>query len=229
MSRYYEFNNETYPSVTTVLKMISANEDLMRWANAMGFKRKDIKKIQDESAHFGTLVHSHIQSLVDPSITPIPFNDPLEEYSVNNIIQEFTKYFSDTKYETIFSEKSLVSSTLGYGGTLDWYVRFDNEIDALIDFKTSKKPHNTYYLQLGAYYNLLMEQGIHPTFGGVLIINERTCCLYPVEDKYLESYGKIFNLLFQFYKEWDEFKPAIDFKIASMIHGTFGQNNGVNR
>lgn len=218
----YELDGGKYPSITTIIKIISGNPALMKWANYMGFKRKDITKILEESASFGTLVHSNLQIIVDPNMgEPIKPKDALEEYTLNKIINNFNNYFKDIKYTTIFSEKTIISKELGYAGTLDWLAKVGDYL-VLFDFKTSKQPRPTMYLQLGGYANLLKSIGIDANIGGIIIINEKGCSLHPISRDTLIYNGKMFNLLFEFYKEWrDDINP--DYSLISSI-----KNNELN-
>ena len=216
--RMYEIDGEFFPSVTTVLQLVSTNRDLMKWANFMGFKRKDIGKILEESASFGTFIHSHIQEIVDPgSGTPIPPKDALEKYELDKVLRNFNRFFKDVKYETLHSEKKLVSKELGYGGTMDWVVSFNGSLKALLDFKTSKKPRPTMYLQLGGYYNLLQSIGIDVDVAGIIIINERECSLHPISKEVLEYNAKMFNILCDFYRGWENTPSTPDYSINDII------------
>lgn len=214
----YELDGEKYPSVTTILKIISGNPELMKWANYMGFKRKDITKVLEESASFGTLVHSNLQAIVDPNApTPIKPKDALEEYSLNKITGHFNKYFKDIHYTTIFSEKTIISPELGYAGTLDWLVKI-KDMTVLLDFKTSKMPRPSMYLQLGGYYNLLKTLDIDADIAAIIIINEKGCALHPISKDAIIYNGRLFNLLFNFYKEWSgEIEP--DYKLIPYFFG----------
>ena len=198
----YILDDKIYPSVTTIIKTISGNNELMKWANHMGFKRKDITKILKDTSIFGTRVHEFLCAYVDKNATiPQPFKNPLGEYEINKILSNFKKTFIDD-YTTIFTEKSIVSKELGYGGTLDWLMKQNTEL-ILCDFKTSKKPRNTMFLQLGAYNNLLKTIGIDVNKGMIITANEFNCFKYPIEKEKLEDYGTAFNLLFYFYREWE--------------------------
>lgn len=214
----YELDGGFYPSVTTILKIISTNEDLLKWANHMGFKRKDIKKIQEESTDFGTKVHSHLQSIVDNNFNnPIPYKDNLEKYEIENIKKKFIEFFKDIKYNTLYTEKTIISKELGYAGTLDWLFTLDNDTLILGDFKTSKKVHTTMLLQLGGYYNLLRTLDIHPDIGTIIIANERECSLHPISQPQLEEYGRLFHTLFLFYKMYSETIIKPDYSLIKLI------------
>lgn len=213
----YELDGIQYQSVTTILKLISINDDLLKWANAMGFKRRNIKDIQEETANFGTLTHSNLRSIIDPNAPPPEtFKDPRKEYEYFILKRKFLEYFSNIKYRTVDTEVTLISPTLGYAGTLDWlaYLEFDSKEKLfLLDFKTSKSIKTSMFLQLGGYYKLLKETGVCVEGAGIVITNERECSLHPISKEKLEEYGDAFISLLSFYKLWEkfnDFKPEYD-------------------
>jgi CRISPR/Cas system-associated exonuclease Cas4 (RecB family) len=224
----YECNGKQFPSVTTIIHLISINDGLLNWANIMGFKRKYIKHIQEESAAFGTLVHEQLQGMIDSNFTESIIVDKIKEYEINKVKNKFSDYFKDIEYKTINTELSLVSEIMEYGGTLDWLtkIKINNKYETfLLDFKTSKSIKTTMYLQLGAYYLLLKENNINVDKAGIIIINERECSLYPIEKKILEEFGELFILLLNFYKLWikkEKFKPNMD-----IIRNLKKQNNNI--
>lgn len=215
--RMYTVDGVEYPSVTTILKLISLNDGLMGWANAMGFKRKDIRKLQDQSTSFGTLVHAYLQHEVYPLFEPPAFKDAMDKYAVETILRQFHTFFKDIPYKTVATEKAIVSAKLGYGGTMDWLTSFSQNLLALVDYKTSKAVNPTMFLQLGAYNNLLEELGIFPDIAGILIINERGCMLHPINREELCMYGKLFNTLFEFYRSWSAVNPKADYAIIELL------------
>jgi hypothetical protein len=213
----YELDGVCYPSVTTILKLISIDDRLLNWANYMGFKRKNIKDIQNDTAEFGTGVHSHIRYIVDREAPiPEPFLDMRREYELSIIKRRFIDYFKDIKYRTINTEIALISKSLKYGGTLDWLVQIENDGNDnlfLLDFKTSKAINEKMYLQLGGYYNLLKEININVDYAGIIIINERECSLHPIAKETLIKYGEAFLSLVSFYNIWEginKIKPNYD-------------------
>lgn len=198
----YTLDGIEYPSVTTVLSVVTKDDALMKWANHMGFQHKDINDIKNEVTTFGTLVHSHLQQEVDLNFCDaIPYKDAIEQYEVENIISRFKLYFKDIPYHTLATEKTIVSKELGYAGTLDWLVEM-NGILFLNDFKTSKKIHDTMFLQLGGYFNLLKTVDIHPKYASIIIVNNKTVSMNPITESQLEYYGEIFTLLYNFYREF---------------------------
>jgi hypothetical protein len=214
----YELNGNKYPSVTTILKLISIDDGLLKWANYVGLiKRKNIKEIQDEATNFGTLVHSNIRCMVDKNAPPPePFLDPRKEYDYSIVKKKFVEYFKDIKYRTIGTEMTLISDKLGYGGTLDWLaqIEIDNRDKLfLLDFKTNKTIRDTMYLQLGGYYYLLTEIGITVDYAGIVIVNERECGIHPISKDILIKYADAFISILEFYTLWEKLnkvKPEYD-------------------
>lgn len=200
MHIYYD-QDQALPSVTTIVHSLGSDE-LMKWANIMGFKHRKIEDILEKSSTFGTLVHSHLRLVVDPTCgeSPIPPKDGIEEFEVLKIISKFKRYMSQFTYQTIFSEKAIASAKLGYGGTLDWYARI-NQFKMLNDFKTSKRLQVGMLFQLGGYFNLLRTIGEEPDGCSIILINEQRCSMNPFNRQDLEFFGEIFQELADFYNK----------------------------
>lgn len=198
----YEVNGIDYPSVTSIIHLISLNDGLMKWANYMGFKRKDIKEIQEQSTSFGTLIHEYLRGEVDPRYQKrIPYN-VFEAKKINDVLELFRPKYQKSKITTIDTELTLISTELGYGGTLDWLGRKNDKI-ILSDFKTSKTVQATMFLQLGGYSLLLKhEKNIIVDIGNIIIANGNKCGFYPINRVTLDLYEELFMMLLKFYKKW---------------------------
>lgn len=208
----YEKDGKEYPSVTTILSMIEYNEGLMAWANIMGFRRKSLKELQNHYLNFGTLVHSHLQNIVDENFDePIITRDPFDAYDLGVSIDNFTNLLKDVSYETIYTEKKIINEEDDYAGTLDWYVKFDG-IPTLVDFKTSKRPYQIYLLQLGGYARLLEYNGDgYPDQAGILIANAKGSSIHPISGKELRQYTEIFLDLNRFYQKYHQSPFTYDY------------------
>lgn len=197
----YERNGLLYPSVTTVLSLIDTNEELMKWANIMGFKKINIKTIQEHSLSYGTKVHANLQYYVDPDncTEPEPDSDMVERFNIEKAITNFKKLFKDITFKTIFTEKTFYDDELHYAGTCDWFVEI-NGYKVLIDFKTSKAPYPNYRMQLGGYMNLIEKNtDYHVDIGAIVICNQNTSEMYPVNRNTLDANEKAFFSLLNFY------------------------------
>ena len=89
----------------------------------------------------------------------------------------FERYvdFTEThKTEIFMMEEHFSSSELGYAGTIDRIIRL-NDKKILMDIKTSNNLHNSYWLQLAAYFKLLLTCTAHGVDEvGILWLNAKT-------------------------------------------------------
>lgn len=206
MAHIYEKDGKEYPSVTTIIKLISTTESLMQWANFMGFKRRNLKVIKEETTSFGTYLHSTLEWTVLGKKGNLPYHDnPIYQYRALKSLEAFHDTMGDlSKWKTVQTEMQIISERLGYAGTLDWLVSHQGTL-FLCDFKSSKNAHDTMFLQLGGYYNLLLEEGYDPDAAMIITCNDvNGCHRYPIDKKQLQHYGEMFLLLLSFYLEWEK-------------------------
>lgn len=184
------------PSVTTILQILG-NKEIIYWANRLGFRHIDYETELNRLADDGTLMHSVMQHIVDPSLAnePIHFRDKLEEEKYLKLAEKFSNMIKDYSYETIFTEKSFTSSKLGYGGTIDWFANMSG-FNMINDFKSSKRVYMKHLLQLGGYYNLMTENGYSINGGSIILVNNKISSLYPINEDALKKLGEIFNCIY---------------------------------
>lgn len=197
----YTINGKDLLSVTTIIHELG-NDALMTWANVMGFKKKSIKQLQEESSSYGTLVHMFIRSIIDPSknVQIPPVNDYMT-YRLDIIKKLFLDYMNQFKWSTLDTEKTIGSIELGYAGTMDWVLELDGK-RTLIDFKTSKSVYPTMFLQLGGYMNLLDIIGEPVEQAGILLVRETGCSLVMIPTNMIAVYKESFNVLADFVNRW---------------------------
>lgn len=195
-----------YPSVTTIIHILGSDA-LMKWANFMGLKHKKYETIMEETSEFGTLVHSNLQYLVDPKedLIPIPPKDAIQAYDLNETLRKFQTFLKGITYETLWTEKTMVSDKLRYGGTSDWSVIINGK-KTLADFKTAKKPQLHMFLQLGGYYNLSLEYGdIGYEQAAIITVNPKGTRAYVIDLESLKAYADAFQSLADFYHKYTKF------------------------
>lgn len=198
--KYYNNLGIEVPSVTTVLKILNKPE-LINWANYMGFKKKKVKDILEETSYIGTIVHN----LISQSTKSIFVN--IKHYQDNkdimNCYSAFKKWKKDYNITPIYSEMPL--SCMEYGGTIDCIARI-NGTDSLIliDYKTSSGIYPTMFLQLAAYLKLLYENGYVVKFAGIVQLDKKTGKYkfeyQPIQN--LTEYIELFDKLVEVYKSW---------------------------
>lgn len=156
---YRNNDGDVVPSVTTILKVIS-KENLIYWANNLGWQRKSVKTELDNSSEIGTLAHNFIeaillnddtnQKLLRIKIQNLPkyLRDPI----INSVIS-FKAWWNDNKdnFEIISCETEMACDT--YGGTADIIALYQGNL-VILDLKTSKSFYYSMFLQLAAYVKM---------------------------------------------------------------------------
>ena len=195
----YEKDGKEYPSVTTIIQSLGS-EEIVKWANHLGFKHLDYTKELEKTAVNGTKVHDLLRGEVDPNYTPqVTYKDEIERINILGHITRFRSFIQDYTYETIFTEKTFISEKLGYAGTLDWMAKFNHKFLMLNDFKTSKSVRFKHLLQLGGYYNLLIENNYDPDGASIILVNKKICSMYPINKTELLYFADAFNVLAKYY------------------------------
>ena len=138
---YINNKGEVIPSVTQILSMIN-KKGLMDWSNWLGFKRIKYK---------GTIVHNKIESDIK-GVEYTPYIDEITEREAGKRFNRYLQWKSDCEVSPIHSELKVHNER--YGGTID-FIGIVRGSFTLLDFKTSKKPQYSHFMQLGGYLNLL--------------------------------------------------------------------------
>ena len=197
-----EATGNTYPSVTTILKIIGS-DSIIHWANFLGYKRISYDAEMERTANIGINIHTCVRSVVDPTEASFEEvlcpNQDVKDYYLS-ITERFKSFINKFTYKTIFTEKAFVSDNLKYGGTIDWYADISG-LKMLIDFKSSRDLRFKHLLQLGGYYSLLKEVGYDVDGGGIIIINATTARLCPVRESTLVDLSSMFNKLVPIYSD----------------------------
>lgn len=165
--KYLAPNGVSYPSVTTVLSILS--EDAIRaWRHRVG--EETANRISTRASNRGTAVHSIIERYLNNE----------EDYSegfMPNIIDNFKSVQSvlDSRIGKIHAqEAALYSEHLGLAGRVDCVGEFDGKL-SIIDFKTSRKLKKKewiegYFVQESAYAIMWEERTGKPIVQLVTII-----------------------------------------------------------
>jgi len=145
------------PSVTTYLGILN-KPALMHWSWQLGIEGLDYRKVRDQAAETGTLVH--YLALCD-----IEGREPdLSDWSDNEIastaapMEKYHEWRNGVDLKPILMETPLVSEQYRFGGTPDFYGWY-NGVCTLLDFKTSGDVYPENFYQLAAYKKLLEEHG----------------------------------------------------------------------
>lgn len=141
-------NGANYPSITTVLSILS-RDAIQAWRARVG--AEEANKISRVASSRGTAVHDLLEKYVN--------NDP--DYAkgvMPHILQSFhdVKEQLDTRLSKVYAQEApLYSEHLGLAGRVDCVGVWDGK-DSIVDYKTSRKPKKKewvkgYFMQCCAY------------------------------------------------------------------------------
>lgn len=163
--------------VTEVIKIL-AKDQLIVWANMLGFKHIDYKKELERTANIGTLFHDVIEQYTDPRKVAIVDYQANHVYGFQNqleathAIDSFIKWYGDNRdrFKVVFREKVVVGRELG--GTIDTGIEGweDRNKVILCDYKTSSDFYLTQFLQLAGYVKIYEEKYGKNTVEGIMVI-----------------------------------------------------------
>jgi len=146
--RYLTLDGNAYPSVTTVLGVLS-RESIAQWRAKVG--EEEANKISLKATTRGTAVHSIIEKYMN--------NEPdYAEGFLPHVVQSLhnLKPLIDKHVTKVYGQEvPLYSDHLKLAGTCDAIVEWDG-VPTIIDWKTSRRPKkkaniSSYFMQLAAY------------------------------------------------------------------------------
>ena len=175
-TKYFNSNGIEVPSCTNIVKLLGKDE-LVGWANYLGFKRIDVKKLLAEKALYGTNCHDVAEQYLTGMIQRcVPSDLNLSQYEYTDLIHKLeyiSQKFSEMGIRIINTEMQMHGER--FGGTLDlltWKPSSDKVI--LFDYKTSKAVYDSHLIQLGGYCKLLEElYDISVTDIGVILLSKQ--------------------------------------------------------
>jgi genome maintenance exonuclease 1 len=165
--KYLAPNGISYPSVTTVLSILS-EESIQRWRARVG--EEEANKISYRASTRGTAVHAIIEKYLD--------NDPeFKKDYMPDILGSFSDLqpILDNRIGAIYAqEAALYSDHLGLAGRVDCVAEFDGVL-SIVDFKTSRKAKKKewiegYFIQESAYAIMWEERTGMPIVNLVTVI-----------------------------------------------------------
>jgi|SRR6056300_112529 hypothetical protein len=152
--RYVMPNGGHYPSITTVLSILS-EDGIAAWRKRVGNEEAD--KISYRASQRGTAVHEIIEKYIDNK------EDYYDGY-MPNVISDFQsiKPILDKRIGKVYAQEvPLYSDYLGVAGRVDCIAEFDGKL-SVIDFKTSRRFKSAdkinNYFQQEAFYAIAWEE-----------------------------------------------------------------------
>lgn len=175
--QYINSRGEPVMRITQVIKTL-AKDQLLIWANMLGFKKVSYKGELERTANIGTMVHAIIEDFADDTtVTELDRYDEFGIYShgdkeeVTNAIVSFFRWYDDNKelYHVVDTEVVLIGDEVG--GTADVLLQSPWHSDRILigDYKTSKSVYFTMFLQLAGYIWLYEELNGPDTCDGAVV------------------------------------------------------------
>jgi genome maintenance exonuclease 1 len=164
--KYVDPDGNTYPSITTVLSILS-EEAIQAWRERVG--AEEANKISHKASTRGTAVHTIIEDYLNGKDTTKHL--PHIRQSLANV-----RPILDNRIGKIFGiETPLYSKHLGLAGRCDCVAEFDG-VPSIVDWKTSKrvKKHeniSNYFAQMSAYAIMWEERTGMPITNTVVVMD----------------------------------------------------------
>lgn len=163
---YIDPDGNKYPSVTTVLSILS-EEAIARWRKRVG--DDEANRIGHRASSRGTAVHSIVESYLknEDTSTYLPH--------IKQSLQNLRPIFDKSIGKIFGLEVALYSRHLGLAGRCDCIAEFDG-VPSIIDFKTSKRVKkkeniSNYFAQASAYAIMFEERTGMPIPNTVIIMD----------------------------------------------------------
>ena len=177
MKVYVNADGERVMRITEVIRVL-AKDQLVLWANMLGFKHIDYRKELDRTANIGSMAHGFIEDFTNPRVLAKIDYEKYDIYrygdrvEAQNAIESFRQWCIANRdiYKVKFRERVVVGKHVG--GTIDAGIQGlkDPTKITLMDYKTSSGFYLTMYLQLAGYVQIYEEVYGPNTIDGVAIL-----------------------------------------------------------
>lgn len=172
-NRFYEFNGELYPSVTTILDAYPKGPAFFEWLKMAGEKADEIR---DQFGKRGSVVHN-LTEAYDKGEPVSLMNGSEPQYTSLewSMFERYIEFVTRFTPEIMGIELNYASPVYKFGGTLDRIIKLDGKL-ILIDIKTSNYLHNHFWLQMAAYVKLFEEKNPGQKIDdiGIMWLNAKT-------------------------------------------------------
>ena len=190
-TRYYETPaGKLYPSVTTVLKDLSA-EGIAAWRAKVG---ADVaNRVSAQASARGTAVHKLCEDYIDNKEDYLDGHMPANIETFNTLKGLLDKYLDNV----VMQEVPLYSNYLEVGGRVDCIGEWNGKL-SVIDFKTSKRRKRkdqigNYFMQAAAYCVMFEELTKVPITQTIILMsvdNDHPLVFKSTRDEYIDQFMK---------------------------------------
>lgn len=171
--RFYATSDGGYvPSVTTILEAFPKDASYFKWLKDVG---QDADTIRDEAGRRGSVVHELTEQYDLGEEVSLVYDNGKPRFKMLewSMFERYVDFSTTHQPQIDMLEVHMVSSALGFAGTLDRMITLNNK-KILLDIKTSNSIYPSYWLQLSAYNQLLSVHGGYADQVGILWLNAKT-------------------------------------------------------
>lgn len=143
-SRFYQVDDEFYPSVTSVLAYWPKNPAFYDWLKDVG---RNADQIVRQAGIEGTATHEAIEDYLKYGEYQYMGTKHARTYKD---VCKFDDFWNQAKPTLLHTEVPSRHDTYKYAGTVDLVLKVGDEV-WVVDIKTSNHMHESYYGQLMAY------------------------------------------------------------------------------
>jgi len=171
--RFYGNDSDGYvPSVTTILNAYPKDAGFYQWLKSVG---EDADTIRDEAGKRGSIVHELTEQYDNGEEINFlngsgSINFKLAEWAMFEKYVDFVKRYNP---KNDLMEANYINYDLGFAGTIDRVIEINGK-KILMDIKTSNAVHESYWLQLAAYRELLRVNDVRVDEVAILWLNAKT-------------------------------------------------------
>jgi hypothetical protein len=171
--RFYGNDSDGYvPSVTTILNAYPKDAGFYQWLKSVG---EDADTIRDEAGKRGSIVHELTEQYDNGEEINFlngsgSINFKLAEWAMFEKYVDFVKRYNP---KNDLMEANYINYDLGFAGTIDRVIEINGK-KILMDIKTSNAMHESYWLQLAAYRELLRVNDVRVDEVAILWLNAKT-------------------------------------------------------
>jgi hypothetical protein len=198
--RYYQVNNQLYPSVTTVLGIIRKPR-LETWRGEKGNEEAD--RLMKTAGSLGTVVHNMCEQIN----RGIPFDKlDIQSELVYRMVEAYWNWFTSTVEEIVACEKFVISS-YGFAGTTDLVARLKGDkYPPVGDIKTSGDIYPDMALQTAAYRRACEEVGISAKRRMIIHLDKTNPGKWKIKEFPLSEYERDFRMFLYAKELWNYFE-----------------------
>lgn len=190
--RFYPVGDRWVPSVTTIIGAVYPKSPfLIDWKMQNG--KEESKKIMEEAAEEGTLVHETIERLINGETINVALLTP----KARRCVQAFISWYRKVKPKILHNELRVDYDMRGeysYAGTIDLVVEIEGKV-WIVDVKTSANVWPEHHIQVTAYWKCWQCDITKPMGdkGAILHLNSKTKQGYSWNEVDLEKNTDIWN------------------------------------